>query len=158
VVHAIKRGKEMRHGIVLVALFLSACDMPVTTPTTDAAAPAALTQDTVMATTDPAALLALGAVQLDQAAFMAQVVDKPLVDTGGAWDWVINANGTHRSSSLIGDAWSDVGPWNWTNGQYCRRGADGTEFRCSDVYLIGNILRFSDTEKPETLATWGAKL
>ncbi|MCB1470425.1 MAG: hypothetical protein KDK08_25490 [Rhizobiaceae bacterium] len=103
-------------------------------------------------TTD--ALLAMGGHRLSDAEFRAELVDTPL--RGDNWIWHINGNGTHSSVADDG-SWTDQGgTWRLKNGQYCRVGADGGAEKCSAVYKLGSVYRFTETGVGGKLAGWSA--
>lgn len=93
----------------------------------------------VKSATTIAMFVALGGHKASAQEFEQTVVGHPM-DEGG-WTWTINADGTHHSESKDG-SWTDTGgTWRMQGDQYCRE-SPGNPEGCTDVYLIGNYLRF----------------
>ena len=108
--------------------------------------------DAARAATTTYEAVALGAVHLDEAAFRAELVDVTLV--GDGWTWVIRSNGTHQSFDNDKSTTYPVGTWRFANGDYCRENGEGGPERCSEVYKIGPVYRFSDPDADGMLSGW----
>ncbi|MEX0328324.1 MAG: hypothetical protein AB3N07_06335 [Ruegeria sp.] len=83
--------------------------------------------------------------------FRSELVGKTLDEAGASgWTWTINGNGTSNSSADDG-SWETSSVWEMSGDHYCRQTGNNPR-KCSDVYELGGIYRF--TEKPEELAGW----
>lgn len=70
------------------------------------------------------------------------------------WTWDIRANNTHFSRAKD-NSWTDEGTWEIVGNQYCRS-SQATQGRtlCSDVYVLGRDLRFTEDRRPRRLLDW----
>lgn len=101
--------------------------------------------------TTPSQLTALGARKLSAGDFNSELVGKTLDEAGnGDWTWNINGDGTSNSRADDG-SWETSSTWELSGNQYCRQSAD-TPRKCSSVYELGGIYRF--TENSDELAGW----
>ncbi|KIC41003.1 hypothetical protein RA28_21775 [Ruegeria sp. ANG-S4] len=93
----------------------------------------------------------MGARKLNANDFRSELVGKTLDEAGASgWTWTIHGNGTSNSSADDG-SWETSSVWEMSGDQYCRQTGNNPR-KCSDVYELGGIYRF--TEKPEELAGW----
>lgn len=108
-------------------------------------------RDAALSATTPTQLTALGARKLGAADFNSELVGKTLDEAGKSnWTWNINSDGTSSSRADDG-SWETSSTWDLSGNQYCRQSADNPR-KCSDVYELGGIYRF--TEAPGELAGW----
>lgn len=89
----------------------------------------------------PQQFLDLGGHKATAAEFNSKVVGHQLSEK--EWIWFIYPDGTHMSKATDG-SWEDKGgKWKMKGDQYCRNTAEKPKFNCSDVYILGNSMRFS---------------
>lgn len=99
----------------------------------------------------PAQLISNGGRKLSQSDIKSELVDRLL--KGEDFEWIISPDGT--SVSIFNETGRAVpGEWQFRENQYCRRSKDARQFRCSDVYALGPVYRFSEPKSPGTLAPW----
>ena len=99
--------------------------------------------------------VSLGARQLSGDEIRAELVGQTL-DEGG-WTWDINEDGTApaRADDL---SWIVPSTWNISDNQYCRDNSGETETRCSNVYELDGVYRFSESDDPEVLSGWSVTI
>ena len=99
--------------------------------------------------------LSLGARQLSGDEIRAELVGQTL-DEGG-WTWDINEDGTApaRADDL---SWIVPSTWYISGNQYCRDNDGETSTRCSNVYELDGVYRFSETDDPEALNGWSVTI
>ena len=99
--------------------------------------------------------LSLGARQLSGDEIKAELVGQTL--DGPGWTWNINEDGTAPSR---GDDSSEVWPSTWyiSGNQYCRDNDGETATRCSNVYELDGVYRFSESDDPEVLSGWSVTI
>ncbi len=123
-------------------------------------------RDTIYRTSATADFVALGARKLTGADIRSEIVGKRLKNVGGVdgavadadgWTWKSNEDGTAVSRGARGGSeWPST--WWIANDQYCR-GNEGEGFdRCSSVYELDGVYRFTETEDgdgdPDNLSGW----
>ena len=99
--------------------------------------------------------LSLGARQLSGDEIRAELVGQTL-DEGG-WTWDINEDGTApaRADDL---SWIVPSTWYISGNQYCRDNDGETATRCSNVYELDGVYRFSESDDPEVLSGWSVTI
>ena len=134
-------------SIAILSLGLAACQ---TTP--DSASSSVVSRAAIANAGSPSELLSMGARKLSASDIRSELVGQKL-DEGG-WTWNINGDGTGSSRSNDG-SWTSTSTWDISGDQYCRQGEDFPR-KCSDIYELGGIFRFSDTA--DTLAGWSVSI
>ena len=88
-------------------------------------------------------VIAIGGARLTGDEISAQLSGATLVEPNEDWTWNINADGSQAAFSNEPD-WADDpnGTWAVEGDQFCRENVDLAQ-RCSDVYQIGSVYRFT---------------
>lgn len=111
-------------------------------------------EDAARAASTVAEFVALGAQRVTEAEFRAELVDVTLDDGWG--DWKINSDGTHSSVPNDKSLSAVGGTWRFVNGEYCRQAGSEKVERCSAVYRLGPIYRFTKSDTEDELSVWSA--
>lgn len=129
----------------LLALSLAAaCTMETAVPI------AAPTAASFAAASTEAELLAMGGQKLTADGITQEVIGRSFNDIEGGWTWNILADGSQNSTATDG-SWSvDVVRWTITGDQFCRA-RPGDAPKCSDIYQLGDVFRWSEGDG---LANW----
>jgi hypothetical protein len=128
---------------ILFPMALGACQQSDTAQTVDV--------KFAQTVSTPTQLITSGGRKLSQSDIKSELVG-PLLK-GEDFEWSINPNGT--SVSIFNETGRAVpGEWQFSKNQYCRRSQDARQFRCSDVYALGPVYRYSAPKSPGKLAPW----
>lgn len=122
-------------ALTILGIGLAACQ------TTTDGATGSVSRDAVLDAGTPSQLRALGARPLSGSDIQSELIGQTLDE--GSWTWNINSDGT-ASSRADNGSWTSSSTWDISGNQFCRQ-SDSLPRKCSDVFELGGIYRFSDT-------------
>jgi len=106
----------------------------------------------VRGATKVSAVKKMGAQQIAGTSIQKIVSGRTLDHEG--WTWTFKPDGTQSSKAKDG-SWKTTGTWRIDGNQICRTNSETQKEKCSDVYVLGRDLKFTEGNK-RTLANWYA--